>query len=102
LPSSSDNAECATEVKGAGEGAMSLTGFELNTLEIIGQISKNLDTALEGLDEMSLAGFRSQLLEIIEKFAEKRAQPEQKTRHVTGRLNSSTLENDRTMTTASG
>ncbi len=64
-------AEGSTAVKGGGEERVSLTGFEPNVPEIIEENSKNLDTVVEGLDEMSLAGFRVQLLEIIEKIARK-------------------------------
>lgn len=58
-------------MEGGGEATVSLAGCEPNVLEIIEQISNNLDTVVDGLDEMSLAGLRGQLLDIIEKIAGK-------------------------------
>ena len=74
-PASREKAEGLTEVKGGGEGAMSLAGFDLHLPEIMEQISRKLDTVVSGLDEMSLAGFRVQLLEMMEKIEEKLAPP---------------------------
>jgi len=48
---------------------------------------------VEGLDEVSLAGFHVQLTEIIEKVCEKLGQVGTPSPTVTGRLNSSTSGN---------
>lgn len=102
MPPTCQVAEGSTEVEGGGEDTVSLAGCEPKLAEIIEQISKNLDTVVDGLDEMSLAGFRGQLLEIMEKIGEKLVQTGPEIRPVTGRLNSSTIENDRTITPAAG
>lgn len=93
LPPSREAAEGSTEVKGGGEVPVSLAGCAPNIPEIIEQIAKDLDTVVDGLDEVSLAGLQGQLLEMMENIAKKLAKLGLKNRPVTGRLNSSTIEN---------
>lgn len=81
---------------------MSLAGYKLEVPEIMEQISKNADTLVRELEEVSLAGFQEQLFEIMENVYEKLGQVGQKTPHVTGRLISPSSGNDSAMLPTAG
>lgn len=66
--------------------AMSLTGFVLEPTDFTDVTAKYWDKLLQGMDEMSLMGFRRQLLDICKEIDHKLGQVGQETPHVTDEL----------------
>ncbi len=71
---------------------MSLTGLELEALEMMSVIVKNWDTLVCDLDTLSLAGLNEHLADILGKSGQKLGQKGQKYPHVTDRADFVTAE----------